>query len=110
MGVSGPPVLLACVPMQRRGYGYGGGATLSTRRNIARGASPWRRDIRPRGETGAPIFGPWANAGPGAASETAGATRPWRIHAETFVCESDARAVRGAPVARPGRRDGRHVQ
>src|SRR4051812_26978492 len=43
MGRWGPPVLLECVPMQRRGYGYEGGATLSTGRKIARVGSPPRR-------------------------------------------------------------------
>src|SRR4051794_15436908 len=43
MGWKGPPVLLECVPMHPRGYGVGGGATLSTGRNMSRPRSPGGR-------------------------------------------------------------------
>src|SRR3954463_15894527 len=46
MGVTGPPSLLECVEcvsVQRRGYGRGGGGTLSTGRNIPRAVSPPRK-------------------------------------------------------------------
>src|SRR6185503_15637751 len=39
--------------------------------------------FRPSGETGPPIFGPRANVARPATAETGGATRLWRIHAET---------------------------
>src|SRR3954454_12862278 len=55
--------------------------------------------FRPRGETPPPIFGPGANAVWTAGPETDPATRPRRIHAETFVRGSGARAERCARAA-----------
>src|SRR3954470_5366993 len=66
--------------------------------------------IRPGGETPPSIFGPVANAGWTAGPETERATRPWRIHAETFVRGSGARTERCARAARPRGRIRGHLQ
>src|SRR3954470_24277274 len=109
--------------MQARRYGVGGAPTLFTRRNIGPGASPWRMGarsvapvtappggretpgrsgaVRRRGETPAPIFGRRANAAGAGRIETARATRPRRIHAETFVADPRAWIERADRAARP---------
>src|SRR5690349_11381031 len=66
--------------------------------------------FRRRGETFVRIFGHRANGGRRAAAETAGATRPWRIHAETFVCGPGARTERCARAARTRRCPGGHLR
>src|SRR3954452_13832446 len=66
--------------------------------------------FRPGGEIPPPIFGPGANAVWTAGPETHRATRPWRIHAETFVRGPGARTERCARAACSRGRVCRHVQ
>src|SRR3954465_14696568 len=104
MGLRGPPVLLECVRTDATSR-----LGLRRRRHLIH-REKHRRDpfaprearsgaFRPGGETAPPIFGPRANAGRRSGAETAGATRPWRIHAETFVRGLGARTERCARAA-----------
>ena len=100
--------------MQPRGYVDGGGADLIHRAKHRADRFALREGRAGRFDAGAKrrrrIFGHRANGARPAAAETAGATRPWRIHAETFVRGPGARTERCARAARCRRRPGRHLR